>query len=141
MEREQVTWGGVTRRSRGTYLAFALESRLLLELRAGVGGLGGERCVLQWMPQAPIFLVPEAAITTTSSQQGPARLKKAAIVTEQLGATHREPPPVSRLRKAAASRDHVRARVSELTGHAVTDVDIAVVSLPAPPTLPQRRVV
>lgn len=46
MEREQVTWGGVTRRSRGTYLAFALESRLLLELRAGVGGLGGERRVL-----------------------------------------------------------------------------------------------
>jgi uncharacterized alkaline shock family protein YloU len=40
----------------------------------------------------------------------------------------------------ARTRDHVRARVAELTGHAVTDVDIAVVSLPAPPSRPRRRV-
>jgi uncharacterized alkaline shock family protein YloU len=32
----------------------------------------------------------------------------------------------------AQVRDHVRARVQELTGHVVTDVDIVVVDLPVP---------
>jgi len=51
----------------------------------------------------------------------------------------RWPEPIHEV--TARCRDHVRARVSELTGHAVTDVDIAVVSLPAAPTRPQRRVI
>ncbi len=49
------------------------------------------------------------------------------------------PQPIHEV--TVAARDHVRARVAELTGHAVTDVDIAVVSLPAAPGRPQRRVV
>ena len=48
------------------------------------------------------------------------------------------PQPIHQV--TAATREHVRARVSQLTGHAVTDVDIDVVSLPTP-TRPRRRVV
>lgn len=49
------------------------------------------------------------------------------------------PKPVHEV--TAAARDHVRDRVQELTGHAVTDVDISVVDLPAPSVGKRRRVV
>lgn len=41
----------------------------------------------------------------------------------------------------AAARDHVRSRVEHLTGHAVTDVDIIVIDLPAPAGTKRRRVI
>lgn len=50
----------------------------------------------------------------------------------------RWPEPVHLV--TAAARDHVRERVEHLTGHAVTDVDIAVVDLPAPSVGKRRRV-
>lgn len=62
--------------------------------------------------------------------------RRAAI---DLSIAVRWPKPVHEV--TAATRDHVRARVEELTGHAVTDVDISVVDLPAPSVGKQRRVV
>lgn len=49
------------------------------------------------------------------------------------------PQPIHQV--TAATREHVRTRVAELTGHAVNDVDIAVVSLPQPAARTRRRVV
>lgn len=49
------------------------------------------------------------------------------------------PQPIHEVTNRA--RDHVRDRVQQLTGHAVTDVDITVVSLPSPSTGKRRRVV
>lgn len=51
----------------------------------------------------------------------------------------RWPHPVHEV--TAAARDHVRSRVEQLTGHAVTDVDIAVVDLPSPSVGKRKRVV
>lgn len=48
------------------------------------------------------------------------------------------PSPVGRV--ADAARRHVQARVSDLTGYTVTEVDIVVDSLPAPGTARTRRV-
>lgn len=51
----------------------------------------------------------------------------------------RWPLPVHEVTMSA--REHVRARVQQLTGHAVTDVDIVVVELPVPTAGKRRRVV
>ena len=51
----------------------------------------------------------------------------------------RWPLPVHEVTMAA--REHVRARVEHLTGHAVTDVDISVVDLPVPSAGKRKRVV
>lgn len=48
------------------------------------------------------------------------------------------PSPVGQV--ADAARRHVQARVSDLTGYTVTEVDIVVDSLPAPGTARARRV-
>lgn len=48
------------------------------------------------------------------------------------------PSPVGQV--ADSARRHVQARVSELTGYTVTEVDIVVDSLPAPGTNRTRRV-
>ena len=48
------------------------------------------------------------------------------------------PSPVAQV--ADAARRHVQARVSDLTGYTVTEVDIVVDSFPAPGTARTRRV-
>lgn len=50
----------------------------------------------------------------------------------------RWPMPIHQV--TVAARDHVQRRVTELTGHAITDVDIVVVELPGAPRRQTPRV-
>lgn len=118
-----VTAGGTTTIAPKVIAAIARQAATEVDGVAGVDSTGLQGVLSSWR---------------STSSGGATADVAARRATLDLRLAVRWPAPIAEV--TTQVRDHVRRRVHELTGHAVTEVDIAVTSLPAPSSGPQRRV-